>query len=187
MYNIMVDLETLDTSHSAVVLSIGAVAFDPETGTLGEQLYLEMTEDASFQQKVLGRTISADTVMWWMNQNLQAKQVFFDYTGAQDKNPRVRTYTALEKFSDFVVKHNAPYIWGNGADFDNIILGNLYEAAKMTRPWSYSRNRCFRTLKNLGVGPRKYTRYGTHHNALDDAVTQAEHALLIFKAMRGEG
>ncbi len=40
MKHIMLDLETLDTTSSAVVISIGAVAFDPETNALGDKFYV---------------------------------------------------------------------------------------------------------------------------------------------------
>ena len=50
MNHIMLDLETLDTSPSAVVLSSGAVAFDPYTNALGDRFYVEMTEDVGTQQ-----------------------------------------------------------------------------------------------------------------------------------------
>ena len=36
MNHIMVDIETLDTVQSAVVLSISAVVFDPHSKALGE-------------------------------------------------------------------------------------------------------------------------------------------------------
>ena len=71
MNHIMVDIETLDTVQSAVVLSIGAVAFDPHTKELGEKFYVEFTTDLQAQQR-LGRTISADTVTWWMQQGAAA-------------------------------------------------------------------------------------------------------------------
>jgi exodeoxyribonuclease VIII len=69
-------------------------------------------------------------------------------------------------------------LWGNGSDFDNVILGDAYEAAAMRRPWSYNKSRCFRTA--LADAPeaereRLWKRYsvGVGHNALDDALRQA--------------
>ena len=170
--NIMLDLETLDTATTAVVVSIGAVAFNPRSKELGPTLYLELTNDLVAQQK-RGCTISSDTVVWWMRQGAQARALFDE--GDPAISSKVSTREALELFSKFITDnggHKAK-VWGNGADFDNIILGNLYKAFGMPVPWSYSRNRCFRTMKALGSS--KYTRYGVHHNALDDAITQAKH------------
>ena len=76
-------------------------------------------------------------------------------------------------------------LWGNGADFDNTILGSLYDAFGLRKPWSYSRNRCYRTMKNIGIGPRKpQVREGIYHNALDDAITQAIHLQDIFACLK---
>lgn len=183
MKHIMLDLETLDTASSAVVISIGAVAFDPETNALGDKFYVEMTEDTAAQQ-ARGRTISGDTVRWWMQQDVQAKRVFSESIDGVD---RANTSEALSRFSRFVAANGGRDVelWGNGADFDNIILGSLYDAFGLRKPWSYSRNRCYRTMKNIGIGPRRpLVREGTHHNALDDAITQAVHLQEIFACLK---
>lgn len=184
MNHIMLDLETLDSSPSAVVISIGAVAFDPHTNALGDRFYVEMTEDITAQQ-ARGRTISGDTVRWWMKKNALARRVF--EVPPPDGVTRVNTFEALTRFWLFVSANGDrdAELWGNGADFDNIILGTLYDAFKLGKPWSYSRNRCYRTMKNIGVGPRKpKVREGVHHNALDDAVTQAVHLQEIFACLK---
>jgi hypothetical protein len=178
--HIMVDIETLDTEQSAVVLSIGAVAFDPVTGLLGEKFYVEMTDDLTTQQK-LGRTISADTVKWWISQGALAKQVFTE--DPKVENNRMPTTHALIEFDRFIERCGGGkniQLWGNGSDFDNVIIGSLYASFQMKKPWSYSKNRCYRTKKaeNPQV-PLK--REGTHHNALDDAITQALHLIEIYK------
>jgi len=187
MKHIMLDLETLDTTSSAVVISIGAVAFDPETNALGDKFYVEMTEDTAAQQ-ARGRTISGDTVRWWMQQDVLAKRVFS--VPPPDGVERISTFEALSRFGLFVAEQDSKQIddveiWGNGADFDNIILGSLYDAFGLRKPWSYSRNRCYRTMKNLGIGPRRpQVREGVHHNALDDAITQAVHLQEIFACLK---
>lgn len=183
MKHIMLDLETLDTASSAVVISIGAVAFDPRTSTLGDRFYVETTEDIAAQQ-ARGRTISGDTVRWWMQQDVLAKRVFSESIDGVD---RLDTFEALSRFGLFVAANGDRDVelWGNGADFDNIILGSLYDAFGLRKPWSYSRNRCYRTMKNIGIGPRKpQVREGVHHNALDDAITQAVHLQEIFACLK---
>ena len=185
MNHVMLDLETLDTAPSAVVISIGAVAFDPYTNELGSRFYVEMTEDISTQQLV-GRTISGNTVNWWMQQDVAAKRVFA--VPPTDSSARVSTVEALERFRAFVVDNGDRNVelWGNGADFDNTILGSLYDVFGLKKPWSYSRNRCYRTMRALGIGPRRslsQAREGVHHNALDDAVTQARHLQEIFACL----
>lgn len=176
--HIMVDLETLDTTPSAVVTSIGAVAFDPYSKELGDNFYLELTDDLAVQQE-RGRTISADTVVWWMRQGQAAQQLFAPRSGSA---VRCSTASALTHFTDFVRLNGGKdaKLWGNGADFDNVILGSLYKSFGVNKPWSYGNNRCFRTIKNLKGAPGSPDRVGVHHNALDDAVTQALHLQKIM-------
>lgn len=188
MNHIMVDIETLDTQQSAVVLSIGAVAFDPVTKTLGETFYVEFTEDLELQQ-IKGRTISADTVRWWMMQSDAAKVVF----ARRDEDDlivkakinaaaRMSTEDGLSEFARFI-EHNGgkkAQLWGNGADFDNVIIGSLYESFDMLKPWSYGKNRCYRTIKRLFGENVPMKREGVHHNGLDDAITQANHLMEIL-------
>ena len=177
MNHIMLDLETLDTKSSAVVIAIGAVRFDTSSRALGEKFYA-VPGDWSTQQKY-GRTISGDTVEWWLKQEREAQQALI--------GSPVTTAEALSSFIDFIGGDKEVQIWGNGADFDNIILGTLYQDMGFKMPWSFSRNRCYRTMKSLGVGPKKAMRIGTHHNALDDAVTQATHLQEIMEALRAQG
>lgn len=179
MSHIMLDLETLDTKTSAVVLSIGAVVFDP-MGLCGETFYVEMTDDTEVQQ-AHGRTISGKTVNWWMQQDASARGLFAD-AETRMAGERQNTHNALSAFSNFVFKHGArnARIWGNGADFDNLILGSLYESFNISKPWSYGKNRCYRTMKREFGENIPIKRTGTHHNALDDAITQAVHLQEIY-------
>ena len=188
MNHIMVDIETLDTVQSAVVLSIGAVAFDPHSKELGEKFYVEFTEDLANQQ-IKGRTISADTVQWWMMQSDAARSIFArrdedDLITPKPANPAVRMSTehGLNEFSYFVARNGGKKVelWGNGADFDNVIIGSLYDSFDMVKPWSYGKNRCYRTMKRVFGENVPLVRQGVHHNGLDDAITQAVHLQEIF-------
>lgn len=176
--HIMLDLETLSTANNAVVLSIGAVAFNAE-GEMGEKFYMEMTNDLE-SQITRGRAISAKTVIWWMQQNALAKQVFAEH--CTEKDVRYPTDIALGAFSEFVARNGGKEaeIWGNGSDFDNAILSSLFTAYGMPIPWMFYNNRCYRTLKKLPGVPNMRERMGAHHNALDDAITQAIHLQEIF-------
>jgi exodeoxyribonuclease VIII len=92
--------------------------------------------------------------------------------------------------SGAVVKYIIPdpkdfLVWGNGADFDLPILSAAYVAAGFGGPpWKPYNGRCYRTLKNLRPDVPRPERRGTAHNALDDAVFQAEHAIALLAALR---
>jgi exodeoxyribonuclease VIII len=75
-------------------------------------------------------------------------------------------------------------VWGNGSDFDNAILAACYAAVGQPLPWDFWHNRCYRTLKALRP-ELKLQRQGTYHNALDDAKTQAQHAIQLLEALHG--
>ena len=75
-------------------------------------------------------------------------------------------------------------VWGNGASFDNVILSESYYRAAILRPWPFWKDRCYRTIKTI-YPDVELVRSGTHHNALDDARTQAEHLIAINATAAG--
>lgn len=162
----MLDLETLATDSNACIISIGAVEFDLE----GVKREFYAAVDAREQDTKYGRTVSSDTVAWWSQQSEEARRVLNDPTA-------VDLSTALQYFSTWIGQP-PDEMWGDGSDFDNVILGSAYEACHLPRPWSYSNNRCYRTLKNLGVPlqPGDGICRTVHHHALDDAKVQAHYA-----------
>lgn len=184
MRDIMLDLETLGTKPGSVILSIGARAFDPDAGRLGEGFYTIITAASC---EAAGLTADLSTIHWWNQQSEEARAVLL---AALDPTKSVPLTSALLNFAGFIDDQCAavgeearPMIWGNGSDFDNVLLSVAYERSRLLRPWRYSENRCYRTLKNLRVDV-PLDRQGIAHNALDDATSQAAHALSVFLALR---
>jgi hypothetical protein len=174
--DIMVDLETLGTKPGSVVLSIGAVEFSPETGELGREFYAVINQQASLN---IGLTKDPETVAWWKKQSLEAQKVLYATFEDNGDQPTV----ALAAFNTFLAPCGKDVrIWGNGSDFDQPILVAVYAALKLSAPWLFWNNRCYRTLKSLHP-EIPFRREGTYHNALDDAKSQATHALEIFKSL----
>jgi hypothetical protein len=174
---IMVDLETMSSESNASIISIGAVRFTLDD-ILPNPFYTAVSLEG---QKELGLDISASTVTWWMGQSDAARSVM------SDKN-KLMLANALERFAMWV-SPGTDGIWGNGSDFDCVILVNAYKAIGMTAPWKFSKHRCYRTLKNeakLRPGVELPPREGTHHNALDDAIYQAKCAQVYLKEMHRE-
>lgn len=172
---VMVDIEALDSNaETAALVSLGAVKFDFDTGLLGDTFYAEVSLAGMKQQLARGRTMSLDTMIWWTQQSEDACKVFHPNDIKQDI-----TQVLLE-FSQFV---GICPVWGNGVDYDNICLISLYKTFSMKCPLWYSRNRCFRTFKAVFGNRAKLEREGTHHNARDDAITQAKHLLAMYKAI----
>lgn len=176
MKDVMVDLETLGNTPGSAILSIGAVAFDPETGEIDDPgLYTVINVNSCV---VAGLRFDQDTLDWWAQQSDEARKVL---KMAWSQGGSMRLTDALHSFSRYVDRFggSGARVWGNGADFDNAMLSAAYKAAGIAPGWKFWNSRCFRTLKNL-YPKVTFERVGTHHNALDDAKTQAVHALRIF-------
>lgn len=163
MNNIMLDLETMGNGSNAAIIAIGAVRFDTE---VTDKFYETVALDSAVAS---GLEIDPDTVMWWMKQSDEARSQF----DRQSEHLR----TALMLFTQWI-GDNA-IVWGNGSDFDNVILANAYKKCGLTVPWRFWNNRCYRTIKNLNHDI-KMARTGTYHNAVDDAESQANHLLRIL-------
>ena len=67
--DIMINLETLGTVAGCVILSIGAVAFDRETGELGMEFY-EVINQVSCEEA--GLHVDQKTVDWWAARTAEA-------------------------------------------------------------------------------------------------------------------
>jgi len=174
--DIMLDLETMGTSPAAAIIAIGACTMDFETGDIGETFYKKITLSSAVES---GGIIDPDTVLWWLAQNDAARFEFI----AGNNGQALSLYAELSQFEAWIKTISDPKtvrIWGNGSDFDNVILGDSYRRIKMDIPWKFYNNRCYRTVKNL-YPEIKLVRSGTAHNALDDAITQAKHLIAIMQ------
>lgn len=177
MAHIMLDLETRGQRPGCAILSIGAVAFDPHRSLLGDRFHVVINSDSCRDFDLFD---DADTMAWWNRQKPEARAVLDQAAASEIKLPQ-----ALDAFASFVRSQakSEARVWGNGADFDQPILAACYQAARMPLPWKFWNSRCFRTIKNLTKIPAP-PRQGVHHNALDDAVFQATHALAILQGVR---
>jgi len=189
MKRCMLDLETLGTNPGCIILSIGAVMFDETTGKLGHEFYMEINQNSC---SAAGLVDDPATLKWWNSQPEAAKKILANTAG--DKGAPL-SY-ALACFTDWLV-HNQleaedvelgpdfelnTEIWACGSDFDTPILTAAYHALGGKVPWKFWNNRCYRTMKSI-FPLHKLTRVGTHHNALDDAKSQAHHVIQILRAV----
>jgi hypothetical protein len=173
MINIMIDIETLDTTPDAAILSIAAVAFD-RYGNIAGKLH-KYTEDCPSGST----TKSMDTVLWWMVQDEEARNL---QAGAE-RNPLTNVLKDLSIFFESFDGQEIA-VWGNGAAFDNVILRRAYERNGLKAPWSYRQDRCYRTLAKLFPGVKAQEFAGTKHDALSDAMNQAKHLWEILKKIK---
>ena len=172
--HIMIDLETMGTRPNAPIISIGAVAFD------GEGIVSKFYRTVALQSSVRsGAVIDPNTVMWWMGQDVDARSALMD-----DESEPLKS--VLGDLRQMVCSYGDDLkgVWGNGASFDNVIVTESCFRLGMPACWEFWKDRCYRTVKNM-YPDVPMVRQGTHHNALDDARTQAEHLIAISKS-RGD-
>ena len=169
--DVMLDLETMGTGPDAAIVAVGAVEFNFLTQTLGRPFYRVVILDTAVAG---GGVIDASTVMWWLRQSERARN---DICGEGLAMQQV-----LAEFSAWLISLGENVrIWGNGAAFDNVILSQAYRRAGMRVPWPHWNDRCYRTVKAL-LPAVKMERAGTHHNAIDDATSQAKHLMALLTA-----
>ncbi len=171
--NIMLDLEVLSCASNAAIISIGAVHFNAED--ILNNFYQVIDLDSCLRY---GRKVDGATLAWWMHQSEEARAVF-------QETKTVSLTQCLLAFTSWCnhckKSDNAEDIamWGNGSDFDNVILQEAYSRCCYTRPWNFRSNRCYRTIKNTFSKVPKREFEGVEHNALADAENQAQHLIVI--------
>ena len=156
-HRVMIDIETLGIDPGAAILSIGAVKFDRDG--LGEEF--ECIVDLESCQEA-GLAIDANTLNWWLSQDAEVQHIL---TGG------IELRKALVRLSEFY--GNAQEVWAFSPSFDCTHLEYAYDALNIKPPWTYKEKRDCRTLASLDQWPDR-EQAGDEHNALHDAVYQAE-------------
>ncbi|HDU4822980.1 TPA: 3'-5' exoribonuclease [Klebsiella variicola] len=179
--HVMVVLETMGKKHNAPIVAIGAVVFDPATGSIGESFYKVVCLESSVNW---GAVIDPSTVIWWLKQSSEARSAIVN-------DDAIPLLDALLQFREFVSDNVAggskkAQVWGNGASFDNSILRSSYDCIAEDYPWEYWNDRDVRTMVELGqaIGfdPKTTIPFeGDRHNALADAIHQARYVSAIWQ------
>jgi DNA polymerase III epsilon subunit-like protein len=168
--HMMIDLETMGTGSDAAILSLGAVKFDPMAapGTVEDCFHVGISLESCV---AVGLKIDPSTIVWWMHKDRDAART------ALNDLQQIDLWEALDGFSAWFGPSSMP-VWGNGATFDNVILRSAFAHTRQECPWKFWDDKCYRTLKGLAPG-LTIERTGTHHSALDDALSQAKHMQAI--------
>ena len=177
--HVMLDLETWGTTPYSTIIAIGACAFSPYALEPVEVITdrFEVAIDPVSCQGLLRS--DAKTMMWWMDDKRDVARN--EWYG----KPKLDLHVVLDSFTDWLQSLIADpddlRVWGNGSDFDNVLLAQAYEVTKRDAPWSYWQNRCYRTLRNL-VHSESVQSEATH-TALADAQSQAVQANKIVRRL----
>jgi hypothetical protein len=170
MSDVMLDLETLSTRPEATILTFGACKFSPyNQNDIVDGIYFRINVD---EQIALGSHVDENTIEWW---GRQADDVREEALG---EGNRISLAEFTANLNRFIV--GADNIWAQGPVFDIVILENLYRRMGLPCPWQFWQIRDSRTLLSSLGDPREKNKAGLH-NALEDAVSQAQAVQYVFK------
>lgn len=175
--HLMVDIETMGNKSYSSIISIGAVEFNIEDASTGKEFYKRISLESCEQ---IGLKTDVSTILWWMQQNEQARAEFVDTTNQENIG------LVLLEFDKFC---NMDYqIWGNSARFDLGLLQNAYNIHGVEIPWNFRNERCVRTLVSFKPEIKDNFVYnGVEHNALADCYKQIGYCSEIWNNLHGKG
>jgi hypothetical protein len=142
--HVMIDIETLGTDPGSVIASVGLVRFDPQAGVQSAEELLKSSLKVviDIEESIAdGFTVSGSTIKWWFNQSREAQKSTFG--GKEQLLPTV----ALREIISFF--NLSDKVWGNGANFDIVLLESYFRHYQFALPWKYNKVRCHRTVVNM--------------------------------------
>ncbi|EFI6850570.1 exonuclease [Escherichia coli] len=176
-HHLMIDLETMGKNPDAPINTLAGKFFDPATGEMGPEF------SKTIDLETAGGVIDRDTIKWWLKQSREAQSAILT-----DEIPLDDALLQLREFIDENSGEFFVQVWGNGANFDNVILRRSYERQGIPCPWRYTNDRDVRTMVALGLvmdfdARSVITFEGERHNALHDARYQAKYVSVIWQKL----
>ena len=196
--HIMIDTETLSAAPNPMIVSIGAVQFDPESFEIHKSLYLPI-DLLGYGQTQHRFDIDPGTVLWWMNQEQEArdrtfgdKVVLAPYSQSEGRYSLISALSVLSSFCKERQTSEADVVaWSNDETADLVWLEHAYRVYGEIPPWNYRGHRCQRTIREVSYRmgwdeealafAEEYR--GVKHNAADDAILQARYAIYVLKRL----
>lgn len=192
---IVMDFETLSLKDNAVLLALGAVAVDTQTGAIHSEFY-----SAIDPRQQPNRHLDAGTVLWWLKQDKAAQAKLTEAADKADQLAEIddsysdeevdALYTSAAHRIDHVAQAFVAWVnhlpefdgcWSNGA-VDHGWLSSLMEYSGLKNPVPYWKQRDYRTLKALFPAVKADDLEGfIAHHALWDAKYQAAHLVELLR------
>jgi len=173
--HVMIDIETMGLTPGAAIVSIGAVIFDPRCNRVTKSTFYE-----ELDWLAQGRNIDLETKSWWEDgkPNGAPKAAQEALHGLEDLEE------VLDNLTDYLPADCK--VWGNGSIFDIAILENAYRSYDKVIPWEFWNVRDCRTIKDMYESSRggwDKKMGGGKHNALQDAIYQAEYICAMWNSI----
>jgi hypothetical protein len=129
--HITIRVTALDARPSAAIAAIAAVAFNPETGAIADQMYCSVDIESSQRE---GGTIDASAFKYWLRQSAESRSELLS-----DVSLELRE--ALTKLNLFVLRQgefgSCP-VWFKNLDIDAPIIYSAMAAAGIAPAWQYA-------------------------------------------------
>lgn len=179
IFHLNLDLETLDTRPTSVILSLGCSLFAFEESDKTFDHYIETgfyVKLNATEQIRSGRTTSKDTINWWKTQGEEAKSVLFPQK--TDKTLQEGLMLLVDYLNNSRYNFKKSYCWCRGSSFDWPIVDNAFEQHSIKLPYNGWKIRDTKTAIDIMAGtdngaynlkngtPREFIK----HNSLHDCV-----------------
>ena len=183
----MLTTKTLGRDAGCVVMSLGAVMFDPSGKDAqapyrpDHQLYAPISGFDSANHNLKS---DMDTLRWWK------KQSAWPAISEEFTDSNISVEAACMMFDRFIAEQKPEKIWCNSPRFHVPILSALFSKAGMALPFGYRSQMDCRTALELAYGTREMRpavslRHGFYrHHALGDAISQAESVIRALRDIR---
>lgn len=163
--NYMIDLETLGVTVDAAIMQIVLVAFDDEKIVRGHKWEIYPPKGH----------IDIETVKWWFDQIKEGAP-----NPLIQKNPTPIEDALIDMTSRM---KEIDSVWSNPSTFDVVITELAYYQSGMIPPWTFHQVRDVKTLADFFPDAER-PKPEDAHDALSDAMAQAQWVLNIFKQHR---
>lgn len=171
--DVMIDIETLDTEPTAVILSIAARAFNIATGEVcQDEFYRTIKIDEQVRQ---GRTTSIETTLWW---------------GSQAQNVQDEAFKEEENLTNvfhllrlYVRKYSTPttLFWARPPRFDFSIIKNALGADLPL--WDHTCERDVRTYVWANPKQSPIRLHVPTHIAYQDVDDQIKEVCQVYRSL----
>lgn len=165
----MVDIETLSTKISARVLQAAVVVFNAD-GIIAKKSWLFN------QARQPLRHIDVGTLDFWLKDGRHSKL-----------QPMLQGEASIDSLDSGLFELNKQFDiagwWAHSPSFDLVILEDLLRTIRAMPPWEFRRCYDTRTLSLVTGIKMKKAAANEQHDALSDAVAQAEWVIDVSKRM----
>jgi hypothetical protein len=184
MNHLMIDIWALGAQPNAAICFIESVFFEPSTGRTGASLF-QMIDPRTAQDR--GAYISIGSMIKWLDQD-ERRIGDATLSGAHETHALINLARFIENAYPEATKENLK-VWCKNGSRVFPILHSAYERASLEGvsllPWRTQNECCFRSLLTVAgvIGYAPHPRPSVTHNAVTDAIYQAEQVCEIWQRL----